>query len=626
MSPTLPTCGALTTPSGTHWTLWAPRASRVDLLLGHPERPQRLPMTPLPRGFFSHRAPPLPQGTPYTFSLDQGPPRPDPCSRCQPGGLPGPSALFSPSIFPWTDEAWHGIPRADLVFYELHVGTFTAEGTFDAILPRLDSLKSLGITALELMPIHQFPGTRNWGYDGVLHYASQHSYGGPRALQRLVDAAHQAGLAVILDVVYNHFGPEHNYLEEFGPYLTDQYKTPWGKAVNFDGRGSDAVRQFVLDNARMWLQDFHLDGLRLDAVHAIYDMSPRHILHELAATSKDVASRTRRHIHIVGESDLNDPRIILPAQPASGGMATAEGESAGTPGRQGFGLDAQWSDDFHHALHAFLTRENRGYYADYGRPSDLACVLNTPFLYAGTYSPHRDRRHGAPAAGLPGDQFVISSQNHDQVGNRARGDRLSTLLDPPRLRLAACLLLLAPHLPLLFMGEEYGERRPFPFFCSFTGEDLNRAVREGRQREFADFLSDPSLIPLPDAPETFESARLTWSWPEGTAAAQLRHLYADLLALRRNQPALRDFQHRTAHLLPHPETGLLLELVRGRGPDRLQCVFNLDDQPLPFPDGVREVFSSESPRYGGRRNDQHSPSTRPTLLPFECLVLACSPA
>jgi maltooligosyltrehalose trehalohydrolase len=562
-------------------------------------------MTRVDRGYLEYRAPRLPEGTRYAFSLDGGPPRPDPCSRWQPEGVPAPSAVFWPQTFLWSDAAWKGIPRPDLVFYELHVGTFTVEGNFDAIIPRLADLKSLGITALELMPVNQFSGTRNWGYDGVLPYAAQHNYGGPQGLQRLVDAAHRAGLAVFLDVVYNHFGPEHNYLEEFGPYLTDQYKTPWGKAVNFDGSGSDAVRDFVLENVRMWLEDFHLDGLRLDAVHAIYDMSPRHILQEIQETACAVADRTQRQIHIVAESDLNDPRLVLP------------------PDRGGLGLHAQWSDDFHHAVHSYLTTEKRGYYADYGCRSHIARALQEPFIYAGHFSPHRGRRHGASAAGISGDHFVVCLQNHDQVGNRALGDRLSCLTDhPAKLRLAAAVLLLSQHLPLLFMGEEYGEKRTFPFFCSFGDPELLQAVREGRKREFADFVSDPGDIPVPDAIDTFTSARLTWSWPQGTFHGQLRQLYTDLLALRRTHAALRDFSTWSAGLLPDSADGPLLQLTRGTGPDALSCLFNLTCKVQPTSASTPPpLFSSERPPYGGTRTGI-GPVCE--LLPFECLVFAAS--
>jgi maltooligosyltrehalose trehalohydrolase len=560
-------------------------------------------MKPEDDDHFSLTLPDIPDGRRYFYSLDAGPDRADPCSLHQPDGVPGPSAVFRPDRFPWTDKHWKGVPRADLVFYELHVGTFTPQGTFDAIIPRLESLRDLGVTAIELMPVAQFPGTRNWGYDGVLPYAAQNSYGGPEALQRLVDAAHKAGLAVFLDVVYNHFGPEGNFFNDFGPYFTDHYKTPWGRAINYDDAGSDPVRDFVLDNARMWLSEFHLDGLRLDAVHAIYDLGARHILRAIKEVAEDVAQQTGRTIEIVAESDQNDPRTVRP------------------PEQGGHGLDAQWSDDFHHAVHAFLTGERRGYYTDYGDARHLARALETPFVYAGDFSPHRGRKHGAPPTNLPGDQFVVCIQNHDQVGNRARGDRLTTLLDSPaKQRLAASLLLLSPHLPLLFMGEEYGETNPFPFFCSFCDEELIEAVRQGRKREFADFVSSPDEVPDPHADPTFAVARLSWDWPAGSPRAALRRLYRDLLTARKSWPSLRDFTTRTVHTHPDPTHPSVIEMIRGQEP--LRALFNLTPEPQPLPTTpqatVSTLFSSEWTHYCGTRRRDDTPTQ---LLPFETLVI-----
>jgi maltooligosyltrehalose trehalohydrolase len=593
-------CGALELPDGgIRWRVWAPKAEKAELVLIDGDT-RRIPLLREDGGFFSHAEEQVPDGQRYAYSLNGGPERPDPCSLWQPDGVHGPSAVVRPGRFTWADDSWKGVPLAELVFYELHVGTFTPEGTFEAIIPRLFALRDLGVTAIELMPVAQFPGTRNWGYDGVLPYAAQNTYGGPHGLQRLVDACHSAGLAVFLDVVYNHAGPEGNYLSEFGPYFIDHYKTPWGQAVNFDGPGSDAVRDFVLDNARMWLEAFHLDGLRLDAVHAIYDLGAYHILRALKETAEDVAERRRRPAHIVAESDLNDPRLLLP------------------PERGGHGLDAQWSDDFHHAVHTVLTGERQGYYSDFGETAQLAQVLEQPFLYAGTYSAHRGRKHGAPAGDLSGERFIVCVQNHDQIGNRASGDRLSKLLrTPAEQRLAAALLLLSPHLPLLFMGEEYGEENPFPFFCSFGDEELARNVSEGRKREFAAFAWQGE-VPDPQDEATFRSARLSWSWPEGSDRAGLRRLYADLLAARREWPALRDFRKRTARLLPDAGGGTVLELTRGGS---LGVYFNLAPTRCVLPDrtvaGCLLLFSTEAARYRGpRRADD--PTNE--LLPHECLV------
>jgi maltooligosyltrehalose trehalohydrolase len=591
-------CGAVGLPEGpVRWRVWAPRARRVELVLIDGERRRELPMA-AGGGHFTHTEPGIAEGQLYAYRLDGGPERPDPCSLWQPAGVHGPSAVVRPERFAWAERGWSGVRRRDLVFYELHVGTFTPEGTFDAVVPRLAALRELGVTALEVMPVGQFPGGRNWGYDGVLPYAVQDSYGGPRGLQRLVDACHAAGLAFFLDVVYNHLGPEGNYLSQFGPYFTDRYRTPWGGAFNYDDAGCDAVRDFVRGNVRLWLEDYRVDGLRLDAVHAIFDASPTHILREIKAVAEEVERRRGWPAHVVAESDLNDVRLLLP------------------PEQGGHGLDGQWGDDFHHAVHTWLTGESQGYYADYGRLEDLPRAFEQPFLYDGRYSSHRGRRHGGPSGGLPGDRFVVCLQNHDQVGNRARGDRLSTLLRPPARRLAASLLLLSPHLPLLFMGEEYGEDRPFLFFCSFGDEELIRNVREGRRREFASFRWQGE-VPDPQDEATFHASRLAWSWPEGTAQAGLRRLYGDLLAARRRWPALADFERRSARLLDGP----VLELVRGG----LRAYFNLDDQGQPLPAapaaGEKVLFSSEASRYGGQRAGD-PPAEE--LLPHECLVLGPS--
>jgi maltooligosyltrehalose trehalohydrolase len=509
-----------------------------------------------------------------------------------------------PEQFRWTGGDWKGVRRQDLVFYELHVGTFSREGKFEGVIPRLGDLRELGITAVEIMPVGQFPGRRNWGYDGVLPYAAQDSYGGPQGLQLLVDSCHAAGLAIILDVVYNHFGPEGNYLSEFGHYFNHRYKTPWGDAVNYDGYGCDAVRDYVLDNVWMWLDEFHFDGLRLDAVHAIFDLGARHILRAIQEVAEEVGAHRGWPAIVIAESDLNDPRVLDPRE------------------RGGHAIGAQWADDFHHAAHAFLTGERGGYYVDFGAAQQLAKVFERPFLYAWDYSPYRGRKHGGPPERLSGDRFVICLQNHDQVGNRARGDRPSAMLDSPaEQRLAASLLLLAPYLPLLFMGQEYAEEKPFPFFCSFGDPELVKAVREGRKHEF-DAFDWHGDVPDPQAEETFESARLSWSWPEGTPRAGLRRLYRDLLTARREWPALRDFVRRSARLLDDDETSPVLELVRGAEPTGglIRAVFNLGDRPRRLP-GVfaawSTLFSSEAARYGGSRCTAELTTE---LLPFECLV------
>lgn len=604
-----PTYGATLSASGhCRWSLWAPKATHVDLLLyGSDGEPLRQPMTRNDEGDHSFERAGVAAGQRYAFQLDGGLIRPDPASLWQPEGVHAPSAVWRPDAFRWTDAAWKCPPRSALVIYELHVGTFTPGGTFDDIIPRLADLVDLGVTAIELMPVGQFPGTRDWGYDGVYWYATQNSYGGPDGLQQLVDACHAQGLAVILDVIYNHLGPEGNYLRDFGPYFTDRYETPWGEALNYDGPDSEHVRQFVLNNVRYWLREFHLDGLRLDAVHAVYDASPVHILADIQKSAADVAAEQNREIQIIAESNLNDVVVLDPAD------------------RGGYGLASQWSDDFHHCVHTLLTGERDGYYLDFDDPArQLVKAINKVFVYDGCFSQFQQRTHGRPAGDHPGDRFVISIQTHDQVGNRARGDRFGTLLTPPQQRLTAGLMLLSPYVPLLFMGEEYGETHPFPFFCDFGDEALRDAVRRGRREEFADFAWTGEL-PDPNAPATFESAILSWNWPAGSVQAGLRTLYQDLLQLRKSQPALGDYQHRHAELL-ETETSFVLVIERGnvhQPGSRLFAAFDLSGDPAAWspPDWpeCRILLRSEATRYGGAHT---TPIEERLLSPWEFVVFS----
>ena len=599
-----PRCGAGALPDGSvRWRVWAPKAGRVELVLIDGRSRRHIPMQPEPGGYFLHEQSGISEGRRYAFRLNSGPERPDPMTLWQPDGVHQPSAVLFPERFAWDERGWAGLPRQDLVLYELHVGTFTPEGTFDAVVPRLDALKELGVTAVEIMPVAQFPGPRNWGYDGVHPYAPQNTYGGPHGLQRLVNACHARGLAVILDVVYNHLGPEGNYLHEFGPYFIDRYRTPWGPALNYDDFGCDPVREFILANVRLWIGQYRLDGLRLDATHAVFDQSPRHLLREIKETADRSAAALGRPVHVIAEHLRNDPRLLQSTD------------------RGGYGLDAEWNDDFHHAVHVFLTGERQGYYVDFSDAHAFPKLFETTFILDGVYSQYRGRRFGAPAGDLTGDRFVVSVQTHDQVGNRAGSERLAALLPPPKLRLAASMMLLAPHLPLLFMGEEYGEDRPFWFFCSFLDPRLADAVRSGRQREYAALLAG-ARIADPQAESTFAACRLSWSWPEGTPRAGLRRLYRDLLAARRRWPPLRDFIHRRARLLPDDGNPWILELVRGGEPDgELRVYFNLTDRFHPLDDGGQAwLFRSESQRYGGEAADEAAGQMRP----FECVALGSS--
>ncbi|MGW8257995.1 MAG: malto-oligosyltrehalose trehalohydrolase, partial [Thermoguttaceae bacterium] len=465
---THPPQGALQQPDGSViWRVWAPFSSSVSLVIVSEEERREIAMKPEAYGYFSHQESNGNEGLRYLFRLSDGCEYPDPASRRQPEGVHRASAVFLPSRHTWSDKQWQGITREELVIYELHIGTFTHEGTFDAAAARLTELSTLGISAIEVMPVSQFPGERNWGYDGVYPYAVQNSYGGPQSLQRFVDAAHRVGLAVFLDVVYNHLGPEGNYLGKFGPYFTDRYHTPWGLAVNYDGAESDAVRQYVIDNACAWVRDFHIDGLRLDAVQTIYDFSPLHILAEIQSAVQAEAARQRRVVHVIAETNQNDVRLIRPRT------------------RGGYAIDGLWNDDFHHSVHSLLTGEQDGYYMDFGEGKQMAKVLNDVFVNDGCYSPFYRRRQGTRVGKTDRTRFVVCIQNHDQVGNRAQGDRLGRLVEPAQQRLACGLMLLSPYVPLLFMGEEYGEQRAFPFFCSFDDPVIVEAVRRGRREEFA---------------------------------------------------------------------------------------------------------------------------------------------
>lgn len=494
--------------------MWAPRAqSRVDAVS---PSGVRVGLRAAEGGWFTGEIP----FDDYLLSIDGGEPRPDPRSGWQPSGVDGPTRVVEHDAFEWTDASWHGAPLSSAVIYELHIGTFTSSGTFEAAIARLDHLLSLGVTAVELMPVAEFSGDRGWGYDGVDLFAPHHAYGGPDGVKRLIDACHARGLAVIIDVVYNHLGPSGNHLREFGPYGTLRYGTPWGEAINFDDRGSNEVRRFVIDNALGWLENYHTDGLRLDAIHAIYDMSAIHILEELASRVDELEARLGRELWLIAESDLNDPRIV-------------RSREAG-----GYGIDAQWSDDLHHALHARLTGERTGYYGDFGTIADIAKALGNAFVYDGRYSRFRDRIHGRPTTGLGGERFLGYLQTHDQVGNRARGERTSALMSIDLLKVGAALVLTSPFVPMLFQGEEWGATTPFLYFTDHADPELGRAVREGRRREFAAFGWAPEDIPDPQDPATFERSKLDWSELDDPKHADLLEWHRDLIRLRRAEPAL----------------------------------------------------------------------------------------
>ncbi|PLS74833.1 MAG: malto-oligosyltrehalose trehalohydrolase [Actinobacteria bacterium] len=496
--------------------VWAPAAASVELALAG----ERLAMEPVGGGWYEVHPALARAGSDYRFVVDGGDQLPDPRSPWQPAGVHGPSRTVDHAAFPWSDGAWRGIHLPSAVVYELHVGSFSPEGTFDGAIGRLDHLVDLGVDVVELLPVGEFPGRWGWGYDGVDLYAPHHGYGGPDGLKRLVDACHGRGLAVALDVVYNHLGPAGNYLARFGPYFTDRYTTPWGPAVNLDGPGSDEVRAFFVDNAVMWLRDYHIDGLRLDAVHGFVDTSAVHLLEELGVRAEQLAASLGRSLFLIAESDLNDPRVV-------------ERREVG-----GYGMDAQWSDDFHHALHTVLTGERDGYYSDFGTLAQLATALERAFAYAGEHSAHRGRRHGRPIGELRAYRFLGYLQNHDQVGNRAAGERSGSLMSIGRLKVGAALVLTAPFIPMLFQGEEWGATTPFQYFTDHDDAGLGRAVSEGRRREFASFGWDPKDVPDPQDPATFERSRLDWSEVEAEVHREVLDWHRRLIRLRRQEPAL----------------------------------------------------------------------------------------
>jgi maltooligosyltrehalose trehalohydrolase len=564
------------------FSVWAPHASTAQVHLLRPVNRME-DLHPLPRGYWQAVLDNVWPGATYRIVLDGKLERPDPASRYQPEGVHGPSEIVDLS-YEWRDGLWLGLPLAEFVLYELHVGAFTPEGTFDAVIPHLPCLAELGVTVLELMPVAQFPGTRNWGYDGVFPFAVQKSYGGPAGLKRLVDACHQAGLGVTLDVVYNHLGPEGNYLGDFAPYFTDRYRTPWGAAMNFDGPWSDEVRRYIVGNALYWLSEFHIDALRLDAVHAIVDTSARPLLAELSGAVHDFSRESSRLCYVMAESDLNDPRLVRSKH------------------QGGYELDAVWNDGFHHALRVLLTGESGGYYCDFGELAQLGKAYREGFVYSGEYSKFRRRRHGASSADVPAEKFVVFCQNHDQVGNRMLGERLAELVDFESLKLAAAAVLLSPFLPLLFMGEEYGERAPFLFFVDHSAPELIEAVRRGRKEEFAPFAWQ-GQPPDPQDAGTFLRSKLNHQLRGQQHHAVLHSFYAELLRLRRQSAALRNLSKddMETRLLQEYRTLLVRRWTRS---ESLFFTLCFSDKPvrceLPVPEGRwRKLLDSSDPAWRG---------------------------
>jgi maltooligosyltrehalose trehalohydrolase len=543
------------------FTVWAPELKEVAVKITAPEE-RLLPMQKDSAGYWKVTAENIKPGTLYFYKLEGDAERPDPASHFQPEGVHKASQVVDHSTIKWTDAHWSGVPLEEMIIYELHVGTFTPEGTFDAIISRLPELYEFGVNAIEIMPVAQFPGDRNWGYDGTYPFAVQNSYGGVEGLKRLVDACHQQGIAVILDVVYNHFGPEGNYTSNYAPYFTATYKTPWGMAVNFDDRRSDGVRNYFIENALYWFENYHIDALRLDAIHAIYDLGAKHFLEELSERVEAFSQQVGRKFYLIAESDLNDVRVIRDRT------------------RGGHGMDAQWSDDFHHALHTILTGENIGYYKDFGKCEHLATALKESFVYSWKFSANRGRYHGSDAKDFPGQQFVIATQNHDQVGNRMLGERLSNLVSFDALKLAAAALLLSPNIPMLFMGEEYGEESPFLYFVSHSDHDLVEAVRKGRKEEFKDFHLEGEFKD-PFSQETFNQCILKWEKRQEGKNKALLELHQHLIQLRRTIPALKNLDKQNLEV-SCSEANKLIQMRRWSQDSEIFCVMNFSKQDVTF--------------------------------------------
>lgn len=567
------------------FTVWAPQMKQVAVHLTSPVD-RLVPMQQDERGYWQAETEAEP-GARYFYRLNSETDRPDPASQSQPQGVHGASEVIEPA-FAWADQPWKNIPLPKMVIYELHVGAFTPEGTFEAIIPRIPELLDLGVNAIELMPVAQFPGERNWGYDGTYLYAVQNSYGGVLGLKRLVNACHQQGMAVFLDAVYNHFGPEGNYIGYYGPYFTQKYGSPWGEAINFDGAYSYAVRNFFLQNALYWFREFHIDALRLDATDHILDYSARHFLQELSAAVAEFSAQQGRSFYLTAESDLNDPRWIRPAELG------------------GFDLDAQWNDEFHHALHTLVTGEQVGYYRDFGTLEQFAKAYTHNFVYTGDFSPNRQKHHGVDASDRPPSQFVVFSQNHDQVGNRILGDRLCHGISFEAQKLVAAAVLLSPSIPLIFMGEEYGETAPFRYFVSHSDPDLVAAVRKGRREEFAAFHLDGEA-PDPQAAETLQQSKLNWEQRQSGNHQILWRFYQALLRLRRELPALDNSERQ--NLQVEAINPGLLKLRRWHGESEVLCLLNFNQQPsstkISLPEAIttqtwQKLLSSADPAWGGK--------------------------
>lgn len=559
--------------------VWSPQAKAITVITPN----AKIPLQKSEMGYWLTTTAELSEGTRYKIQVDDATPFPDPASLYQPEGVHNDSEVVNVSAYPWKETGWNNLPLEDYILYELHVGTFTDEGTFAAAAEKLDHLVSLGITAVEIMPVAQFPGSRNWGYDGVFPFAVQASYGGPQGLQDFVDACHQKGLAVILDVVYNHLGPEGNYLGAFGPYFTNKYNTPWGGAINFDDQWCDGVRHYFVENALMWFRDFRIDALRLDAVHAIKDFSPVHILQEIRSWMDEYLAKTGKKHYLIVELDLNDTRFINPV---------AKG---------GYGMDAQWVDEFHHALRVATGQEKTGYYVDFSGIDHLAKAYRDAYVYDGQWSPHRNKFFGVKAEDNPGKQFIVFSQNHDQVGNRMLGERTSTLVNFETQKLMAATVILSPFLPMLFMGEEWSEPNPFQYFVSHTDPELAEAVRKGRKAEFAAFHAEGEA-PDPMSEKTFQASKLQWQLLGESLHQTMFSFYRELIRLRKENSVLKNSDRQNLTVTAEVQEKTLV-LHRWNQQAKIIYLMNFAEEPRIFPvdkaDEWNRLLDSAEEKWGG---------------------------
>jgi maltooligosyltrehalose trehalohydrolase len=542
--------------------VWAPEKKEMILHVVHPFDKEFV-MAKDEEGYFSVDADAKAKELRYFFKPNNEKDFPDPASQFQPEGVHGPSQTIDHSSYQWKDDNWKGTSMKEWIIYELHVGTFTEQGTFEAVIDRLHDLIDVGINAVEIMPVTQFPGNRNWGYDGVFPYAVQNSYGGPDGLKKLVDACHQKGIAVVLDVVYNHLGPEGNYFSQFGPYFNSKYHTPWGDAINFDDAWSDGVRDFFSDNIIYWFENFHIDAVRCDAIHAIFDNGAVHFWQLAHQKVKALEEKTGRQFHLIAESDLNDPKVVK------------------LPQEGGYGFDAQWLDDFHHALYILINPSDKQRYCDFGSMQQLAKAYNDGFVHSGEWVKFRKKKYGASSAGIAGDKFVIFTQNHDQIGNRPDGKRLNMLIDFERMKLAAAAILLVPYIPMLFMGEEYADESPFFYFVSHSDHALIKAVQEGRKKEFEDFGFGDD-VPDPQDENTFHQSKLQWQTRNKEHHRVILNWYKELIRLRKTLSPLKEFEKNNVHAEVIDEKGLVLSRQNNETGEGVTCLFNFSDNEISY--------------------------------------------